>query len=179
MKFDASHLSNFLTIKIKLKMEIKTLATFVAPAVKMVVDYEDLQDKELSEERRKDSKEEIERFSEIVEAFDRYPMLENRFKNLRCGECVFIIVSSRNNLQYISRYFFTQFFIGIEDTYCLDTWADASDIIDKECMQDIIATQACKFIVIGKKEKILDFVKHNFRCDPLNDEFKKYYTREI
>ena len=160
-------------------MEIKTLATFVAPAVKMVVDYEDLQDKELSEERRKDSKKEIERFSEIVEAFDRYPMLENRFKNLRRGECVFIIVSSRNNLQYISRYFFTQIFIGIEDTYCLDTWADASDIIDKECMQDIIATQACKFIVIGKKEKILDYVKHNFRCDPLNDEFKKYYTREI
>ena len=27
-------------------MEIKTLATFVAPAVKMVVDYEDLQDDE-------------------------------------------------------------------------------------------------------------------------------------
>ncbi len=40
-------------------MEIKTLAKFVAPAVKMVVDYEDLQDKELSEERRKDSKKEI------------------------------------------------------------------------------------------------------------------------
>lgn len=156
-------------------MVIETLATFVAPAVNMIATGDELKDKQKGAGLLR----KIEIIFHSEKLHEEFPRVDAKLKFIRTEDCVFEVVASRNKMNFFSRYFFVQQAETLGKAYCLGGWMDASDIVERKDLSGIISEQACRFVIIGKKDGILDFVKKYYKGDAINEEFGKYYTQEI